>query len=1245
MDDAVTPKGVEHSEQPQRPNPPDGTGTRSHPPVLPEASAEASTDALLDGTAPHTDDTPTVVSKSGPRPNVQEHLFSGILRGRKLAHFELIEPIGVGGMAAVLRARDTQLERFVALKILPPEMAADPENIARFHQEARAAARLDHETIARVFFCGEDQSLHFIAFEFVEGENLRTLLERRGPLPVPEALHYMLQVATGLAHAAERGVVHRDIKPSNIIISPNGRAKLVDMGLARNLGPHTDHGLTQSGVTLGTFDYISPEQALEPRDADVRSDIYSLGCTFYHVLTGRAPVPEGTAARKLHHHQHVPPFDPRQLNPDIPDEVAAILGRMMAKDPRQRYQRAEHLVQHLLQATHQLGGGAAAAADGVLFVDAALPAPPRTRPILVVGCAAAIVVALVVLVGPSHDFRLPNGPGASSEHNKPYADPPPQPPGGLPDVGPVFPGGPPKPPPVVAETENFTITRVEGWRAFAEFAHNTVPGGSYEIEVKDLWSGAEDVAAEDRAGLVLRGKTIRLKGVDGGERPIVWTRYVAAGGEDKVWGIVFEAEKVELHNLRLVADVNNNWPGQQPAAGIFIRGAQAVEVSNCEFLQGGGEKPSQFSSVAIKSEPQTISKVTFQRCCFIAGKAVQRPGTAMDGEGWLTDVRAGGQTAVALQGAASVKATDCGFGPHASLFRFDGKKPGNQLSLQQCTALAGDEWALATLGENTFATVEASKCLFARASQAWGAPPPDGEMGMMGERRATTCLVRHHVPTPSYKGTNNRYQNIDAVLLPVNDTGAPAPPPLAEQLKGAGSDNEVLPPGAQPFKEKDPFALLQGALNPRELGDAFRLNFTELAALIVPTSPRGERSPQGERAVVGMQGSPWGKPEWDEKDLPAAGALAAAPKIVDPKAETNTTNGIYKSLAEALAAPKTGDVIKIRHNGELKMKDLSALRSGVSVTIQADDNAHPVLMLDDDTSDPPTALFRVQGGQLTLEGLGFRIRPNAAGSESRAVALLSGDGRVQFKGCWVTLDLDGRQAPLAAAALADLKEGMMPPPTGPKVVFDNCFVRGDGDLVAAHASRTFDLEVNESLVALTGSLLNVDTTAAKDAPAATTTKEISVRLTQMTAYLGGHLVRLRAANLSSLLPVHCAPVKSLLVSAYNHKKALLHLEAGPMDGEAARRRLPWNGDGNTYANFYTMLDQQAGESGAPMKATSDKWQESDVGSHSDDVRFPDPLGPEDGGISLAEVLPKHFLLKNAPKDVGVRKPLPSLTEH
>src|SRR5205807_2771026 len=123
---------------------------------------------------------------------------------------------------------------------------------------------------------GEDQGLHFIAFEFVEGVSLRVLMERRGVLPAGEALHYLLQVATGLAHAAARGVVHRDVKPSNIIVTPEGRAKVVDMGLARHLENPGD--VTQSGVTLGTFDYISPEQALEPRAADVRSDVYSLGC-------------------------------------------------------------------------------------------------------------------------------------------------------------------------------------------------------------------------------------------------------------------------------------------------------------------------------------------------------------------------------------------------------------------------------------------------------------------------------------------------------------------------------------------------------------------------------------------------------------------------------------------------------------------------------------------------------------------------------------------------------------------------------------------------------------------------------------------------------------------------------------------------------------------------------------------------------------------------------------------------------
>src|SRR5439155_22188167 len=255
----------------------------------------------------------------------------------------------------------------------------------RFKQEARADAKPDHENVARVYFCGEDQGLHFIAFEFVEGITRRQMIDRRGTVPAGECVRYMIQVAAGLAHAAERQVVHRDIKPSNIIITPEGRAKIVDMGLARHMDSiSVNGGVTQSGVTLGTFDYISPEQALDPRRADVRSDIHSPGCPFYHALTGRPPVPEGTAAKKLYAHQHEEPIDPRDLNAAIPDELAAVLARMMAKDPDRRYQTPAELIGHLKGVAARLNVSFEGVADDSLVratpAEArVLPDPPRLR--------------------------------------------------------------------------------------------------------------------------------------------------------------------------------------------------------------------------------------------------------------------------------------------------------------------------------------------------------------------------------------------------------------------------------------------------------------------------------------------------------------------------------------------------------------------------------------------------------------------------------------------------------------------------------------------------------------------------------------------------------------------------------------------------------------------------------------------------------------------------------------------------
>jgi serine/threonine-protein kinase len=276
--------------------------------------------------------------------------------GVQLGHFTVIERIRTGGMGAVFRALDTRLSRVVALKVLPPALSRDPLIVQRFKNEAQAAAQLDHENVARVYFIGEDQGLHYIAFEFINGTNVRDLIAQRGQLSIAEAVNYILQIASALVHTSAQGVVHRDIKPSNIIITPAGRAKLVDLGLARKENREDEAvELTVAGTTLGTFDYISPEQARDPRAADVRSDIYSLGCTMYHMLTGEPPYPEGTVLQKLLQHQGDEAPDPSLKNRLVPESLSVVVRKMMAKDPRRRYQSSEQLVRDLMLVAGALG--------------------------------------------------------------------------------------------------------------------------------------------------------------------------------------------------------------------------------------------------------------------------------------------------------------------------------------------------------------------------------------------------------------------------------------------------------------------------------------------------------------------------------------------------------------------------------------------------------------------------------------------------------------------------------------------------------------------------------------------------------------------------------------------------------------------------------------------------------------------------------------------------------------------------
>lgn len=275
------------------------------------------------------------------------HAAAEALIGQQLDHFRIESLVGIGGMGAVFRGEDIRLNREVAIKAIPAA-GRDPEAMRRFRFEAQSAAKLDHPNIARVYYVGETAEWSYIVFEFVEGINLREWVLRQGPMSVDQSVFLVRQVAQALQHASDRQVVHRDIKPSNIVLTGSGHAKIVDMGLARVTEmDRSTNDLTASGVTLGTFDYISPEQAHDPRDADVRSDIYSLGCTWYFLLTGTPPFPDGTALQKLLMHGTKMPEDPRVHRPELSDSLIAILRKMIAKRPGDRYQQPVDLIDDL----------------------------------------------------------------------------------------------------------------------------------------------------------------------------------------------------------------------------------------------------------------------------------------------------------------------------------------------------------------------------------------------------------------------------------------------------------------------------------------------------------------------------------------------------------------------------------------------------------------------------------------------------------------------------------------------------------------------------------------------------------------------------------------------------------------------------------------------------------------------------------------------------------------------------------
>jgi eukaryotic-like serine/threonine-protein kinase len=337
--------------------------------------------------------------------------------GEQIAdRYELEELVGTGGMSSVYRAHDRLLERDVALKVLHDQFTVDGDYVERFRREARSVAQLSHPNIVTVIDRGEQDGRQFIVFEYVDGENLKALVEREGPLPEREAIELALQIARALGFAHEHGLVHRDVKPQNVLLNGDGQAKVTDFGIARSLDVHG--GLTQTGTVMGTSDYIAPEQA-RGRRADAQSDIYSLGAVLYELLTGEVPFPGANFVAVALRHINEPSPSVRERRPDLSPRLDAAITRAMAKEPRERFRSMDELCAEL---------AACLGPEPAISAAETMVAAPRRRPrrrrqraarpareglsvwpliLLLAGLAllAVILAAVFTFTGPGEEFR------------------------------------------------------------------------------------------------------------------------------------------------------------------------------------------------------------------------------------------------------------------------------------------------------------------------------------------------------------------------------------------------------------------------------------------------------------------------------------------------------------------------------------------------------------------------------------------------------------------------------------------------------------------------------------------------------------------------------------------------------------------------------------------------------------------------------------------------------------------------
>lgn len=1051
----------------------------------------------------------TVTSTTPPQPLPAN--WTQDMQGLCLGHYVIDRPLGVGGMAAVLLATDTQLDRKVALKILPPAVATDPDTLERFHHEARCAAKLDHENIARVFASGEDQGLHFIAFEYVEGLDLKSLIETRGKLEPREALPLIYQACLGLEHAATKGMVHRDIKPSNLVLMPGGKLKVIDMGLARNLDQSAESGMTRSGVTLGTFDYLSPEQAIDPRVADARSDIYSLGCTLYHLLTGKPPVPEGSPALKLTHHQNIKPTDPRNFAPGLSSRVVRFMEVMLAKKPADRFRDFKQLKDAL---------EALAAREGIEIPGLVLPKRKRRKTLTPLLVAASLAIAgLLAFI--SFQNRLIDTPSNKVTDDR-SADSHSQ------QVRPDSPAET-TPPAIVAkfETENATPEELAAWLK----SHT----GADRMEL--VLHGDIDLARLGEYGdnlLRVRARELVIRSAHPGNKATLRYHHDGRAVSGTLSLLHVEAEVLKMDGIRFILDSRDS-PVSLRGLTVASTTPTTMALDRCEWIQAGNtfDQRHRVTSIEILGGPGSTIHAQIKESVFLGFREALPDEQDQPGLISLFDAATGGQDAITRKGfVPELRIEQCLFGPHATAIRCIAwpdhplvhDRETNQGASPSMPDAPGTQGAMAmdmppmpgmiprvegdgrvTLINNSFLTGMGERVIALQESVT----------ALIGMRRclvassgstdkATLLFAGGQSSRPRFQGKDNRYYLVAPYFHGGGDDQRDESLPSFQQrlIQGKSGADDSLTLDASPWELERPLETLAEAEIALEPEKAASGNLGPKLATMFQPSPLNTSLRWQEKAGERFAGT--------ERYGGVAFYKSADKKMATPTRRLviagmqDQTRNIHPSIDHALTHARSGDTILVHHDGPLPLTSVQIDRPGFTVTLRPDTGSRPELTWQPPGDDP--SWLKLDGASVRLEDLPISLE-SPAGAGSALLAQVSRQGQLTLKDCLVTLKGDSRRV-----ALAGMREpeGMVRAENAfraaqpSRLVLDSCLVRGKGRIAHLDISRSLEVEIRQSAIAVAGGVFQVDVDASE-----TGSPSLSARIHQSFILTGSSAILLR----------------------------------------------------------------------------------------------------------------------------------------